>query len=84
MMNQSVDGRECHGGVWEDSVPLPEGLIGRDEHGSPLVSCTDEFEEDARFSLILGDVGDVVEDQEVEFVQLRDGAFEDKIAPCLL
>ncbi len=84
VVNKSVDGGQGHGRVWEDCVPFPEGLVGSDQDGSAFVSCTDEFEQHAGLGLILGDVGYVVEDQQVELVQLRDGAFEEEIAPGLL
>ena len=84
MMNEPVDGGQRHGRIGEYRIPFSEGLVCRDQHGSALISRADEFEQDARFSLILGDVGNVVEDQQVEFIQLRDGAFEDEIAPGLL
>ena len=63
MMNEPVDGSQGHGGIGEDCVPLAEGLVGGDEHGSSLVSCADKLEQHAGLGLILGDIGDVVEDQ---------------------
>jgi len=84
MMNEPVDCCQGHGRVGEDCVPFPEGLVDRDQQGSAFVSCADEFEQHAGLGLILGDVCYVVEDQEVEFIQLRDGAFEGEIAPSLL
>ena len=84
MMNEPVDGCQRHGRVGEDCVPFSEGLVGRDEHGSSLVSRADEFEQHAGLGLILGDAGDIVEDQKVEFVELRDGTFEGEVAPRLL
>ena len=36
-MNEPIDGRERHGGIWEDPVPIAEGLVGGDQHGSALV-----------------------------------------------
>jgi hypothetical protein len=55
-------------------------LVGGDQQGSPLVSGPDEFEQDAGFSLILGDIGEVVEDQQVVLVELGDGGFESEFA----
>ena len=76
VMYEPVDGSQCHGRVWEDSVPFSEGLVCGYEHGPLLVSRADEFEQHARFSLILGDVGDVIKDEEVEFIELCNGAFK--------
>ena len=84
MVNEPVDGGQRHGGVWKDRVPFPERLVGRDQHGATFVSRADEFEEHAGLGLILGDVGDVIEDQQVELVEFRDRAFEDEIAARLL
>jgi len=84
VMNEPVDGGQCHGGVGKDRVPFPEGLVCRDEHGATFISCADEFEEHAGLRLVLGDVCDVIENQKVELIELRDGAFEDEIAARLL
>src|SRR5205814_10168581 len=63
----------------EDLAPLSKGLVGGDE-GSPLVPGADEFKEHAGFGLVFGDVGEVIEDQEVEFVELGNGGFESELA----
>jgi len=64
-MDEPVDGGECHGLVWKDFPPLPEGLICGDEQRAPFVAGADQLEEDAGFGLILSDIGDVVEDEEM-------------------
>ena len=84
VVNEPVDGGQCHGWIGEDGIPFPEGLVGRDQHGAAFVSRADEFEEHTGFGLLLGNVGDVIEDQQMELVEFCDGAFEDEIAPCLL
>ena len=83
-MNEAVDGGEGHGWIREDRVPGTEWLVGRDQHGAAFVACADQFEQHAGLGLILCDVGDVVEDQQVELVELCDGAFEGEIAARLL
>ena len=83
-MDESVDGGQCHCRVWEDCVPFPEGLVGGDEHRSSLVSRADEFEQNACFSLVLGNVSDVIKDEQLEFIELSNGAFKQEIAPRLL
>jgi len=65
-MDKAIDGGECHCLVGEDLAPFAERLIGRDQHRSPLVTCGDQLEQYAGFGLILGDVGDVVEDEQIE------------------
>ena len=60
-VHQAVDGRHGHGVVGEDRLPLPERLVGGDQHRALLVACADELEQHARLGLILGDVGEIVE-----------------------
>src|SRR5882672_6352258 len=62
VMDKAIDGGERHGVVGEDLAPFAEWLVGGDEERSTLVSRADELEEHACLGLILGDVGDVVED----------------------
>jgi hypothetical protein len=68
--------------VWfrEDPVPFSKGLIGGDHDGTPLVTGTDQFEEHARFGLVLGDIGQIVEDEQIELVELVDGSFQLQLA----
>src|SRR6266436_4610790 len=80
VMNEAIDGGERHSLVGEDFSPFAERLIGRDQHGSPLVSGGDQLEQYARFGLILGDVGDVVEDEQIVAVELGGRAFEGQLA----
>src|SRR6185369_1773171 len=47
VMDEAVDGGECHGLIGEDLAPLSERLVGGDQHGSPLVTGGDQFEENA-------------------------------------
>ena len=79
-MNQAVDDRDRHCLVREDLAPFAERLVGGDEEGSPLVAGADELKEHAGFGLVLGDVGDVIEDQQMEFVELGNGGFESELA----
>ena len=75
VVDEAVDGGERHGLIGEDLAPFAEGLIGGDQHGSPLVARGDQLEQDAGLGLILGDVGDVVEDEQVVAVELGDRGF---------
>ena len=74
-MHEPVDGGERHGLIGEDFAPLAERLVGRYQHGSPLISRGDQLEQHACLGLILGDVGDVVEDEQVVAVEFGDGTF---------
>ena len=73
MVDETIDGRERHGLVREDLVPFAERLVGRDQHGSPL-------EQHARFGLILGDVGEIIEDEQMVAVELGNRGFEGELA----
>ena len=84
VMNKPIDGGQSHGGIREDRVPFREWLVGGDQDGSALVSRAYELEQDAGLGLIFGHISDVVEDKQLEFVQLGDGAFEEEIAARLL
>ena len=80
MVHEAINGRERHGLIREDFSPFAEGLIGGDEYRSPLVTGTHQFEQNARLRLIFGDISEIVEDQQMIFVEFGDGRFEHEIA----
>jgi len=80
VMNEAVDDRDRHCLIRKDLAPFPERLVGGDEEGSPFVASADELEEHAGFGLVFGDVGEVIQDQQVEFVELGNGGFEGELA----
>jgi hypothetical protein len=53
MMDETVDGGEGHRLVGKDLAPCGEWLVCGDQQRSPFVSRADEFEQRARFSLVL-------------------------------
>ena len=53
-----------------------ERLIGGDQHAAALVSGGDQLEQHGGLGLAFVDVGEVVEDQQVVFVELGDGGLE--------
>ena len=81
VVNEAIDGSEGHGGVREDPISFAEGLIGRDQHGAPFVARADELEQHAGLGLVLGDVGEVIEDQQIEAIEAIDGSLEVELAP---
>lgn len=83
-MDEAIDSGEGHGFAGEDFAPFTEWLVCRDEQRASFVAGADELEEDAAFGLILGDIGDVVEDEQVEFVEFGDGGFESEVLPSCL
>lgn len=72
VMNEAVDRGERHRLVGKNPSPFAERLIGRDERRAPFVARRDQFEQDAGLGLILGDIGDVVEDEQVVAIELGD------------
>lgn len=80
MVDRTVDGGDGHGLVGKDLVPAAEGLVGGDGDAAEFGAPGDQLEEHARFGLILVGVGDVVEDDQVELVQLGKRGLEDEVA----
>lgn len=64
--------------------PFAERLVGGDEHRAPLIAGADELEQHAGLGLVLGDVGEIIEDQEMELVELGQSALERQVSPCRL
>ena len=80
-MDEAVDGGDGDGLVREDPVPGAEGLVGGDREAAGLVAPGDELEQHGGLGLVLLGVGDVVEDQQVELVELGERALEGEVAP---
>src|SRR5260370_34811528 len=80
MMDEAIDGRERHGLVGEDFAPFAERLVGRYQHGSPLVTRGNQLEQHAGFGLILGDVSEVIENEQIVAIELCNRAFESQVA----
>jgi len=76
VVNEPVDGGDGDGGVREDPIPGAEGLVGGDGEAAALIAPCDQLEEDGRLGLVLVGVGDVVEDDEVELVELGERGLE--------
>src|SRR5258708_184133 len=57
-------------------APFTERLVGRDQQGSAFIAGGDQLEQHTGLGLILGDVGDIVEDQQLVLVELGDGGLE--------
>src|SRR6267154_939745 len=79
-MDEAIDGRERHGLVGEDFAPFAERLVGGYQHGSPLVTRGNQLEQHTGFGLILGDVSEVIKDEQIVTVELCNRAFEGQIA----
>lgn len=72
MVNEPVDGSDSHCLIQKNGIPTAEWLVGGDHDGAPFVSGRDEFEQDAGLCLVLADVGQVIEDEQVEAVEPGD------------
>ena len=82
MTDQAVDGGDRHAWVGEHGVPGAWRLVGGNQDRAPLVSCAGEFKQDGGLGLVLLDVGDVVEDEQVVFVEFFNGACEFQLLTC--
>jgi hypothetical protein len=76
VVHEPIDGCQRHGLVGEDLAPFAEGLVGRDQKGSAFIAGSDQLEQHTGLGLILGDVGDIVEDQQLVLVELGDGGLK--------
>ena len=83
-MDEAVDRSDGHGLIREDAVPSAEGLVGGDHDGAALVARGDKLEEDAGLGVIFLDIGQVVEDQQVELVELGDVLGKREVLACRL
>ena len=70
VVHHPVDGRGGGHGVGEDAFPLREDQVGRDAQGPAFVAFGDQGEEDLGLLVALGQVAQIVQEQEVEVVQL--------------
>ena len=70
VVDHPVDGRGRGHGVGEDVFPLGEDQVGRDAHGPAFVAFGDEREEHLGLLRALGQVSQVVQQQEVVVVEL--------------
>jgi hypothetical protein len=70
VVNEAIHGGQRHGLIGKELVPFRESLIGGDQERTMFVSVADQFEQNRGFGLILGDVGDVVEDEQAVAIEL--------------
>jgi len=65
-MHQPTDGGQCFIAGSRKILPhSPKRLICSDHDRAPLVTCGDQFEQNAGFGLVLGDVRQIIEAQRV-------------------
>jgi hypothetical protein len=71
-VDQAIDDGHCHGRVGEDIISAGERPVRCGQNAAPLISLGDQLEQLASFGLILTDEGEVVEDDQIEMVELRE------------
>ena len=83
-MNQPVDSGHGHHGIGEDVIPLTKGLIGGDKETVALVAMGNEFKENRGFRLRLFDIAEIIDNQQVKAVKLRQGDGQEQLGFSLL
>src|SRR3546814_19118786 len=81
-LHEAVDRGDSHGWIWKDVVPGRKLLVGGDGDRMALVAMGDELEQGAGLDLVLADVGQVVEDDEIELVELVEHRGQAEVASC--
>jgi hypothetical protein len=76
MMHQAIDSGECHCGIWEDARPFAKWMISRHYQAAPFVTSGNQLEQNRGFSLILSHITEVLEDEQMIFVELLDRALQ--------
>jgi hypothetical protein len=66
MVDKAINGDNGHARIREDAVPPGEWLVGGIEQTAVFIAFGNQFKQHARFGLVLGSVGNVVEDDQVE------------------
>jgi hypothetical protein len=64
MMDDAVDERDGRGGVGEDAGPGAERQVGRDHETFFLMPAADDLEEEVRVAAVVGQIPDLVHDQQ--------------------
>src|SRR3546814_11437667 len=68
------------GGIREDVVPCRKWLVGGNGERVAVVAVGDELEQGAGFDLVLADVGQIVEHDEIELVELVEHGGQAEVA----
>jgi len=79
-MHEAIDGcGSCHR-ILEDLVPFAEDKITGDNHASPLIAFCKECEEHLDLFGALLDVADVVQNQDIEFIEFAQSSGQRQVA----
>jgi len=63
-MDKAVDEGDDTGSIGEDLAPLGEGPIGGDDGAGLLIAATDELEQEVGMTIGVGEIADLIDDQE--------------------
>lgn len=64
VMDETIDERDDAGGVGEDLRPVRERAVGSDQGAAGFVAAVDQFEEQIGMAVRIGQVANLVDDQE--------------------
>ena len=76
VVGEAVDECDGTGGIGKDGVPVLEGEVGGDEQGAVLVAAADELEEEVGGAGVVGEVAELVDDEQRGPRVVAEPAFE--------
>ena len=79
-MDEPVDRRDRNRMIGEDPVPGTEGLVGRNGNAPVLITPGNEFEQHGAFGPVLLCIGDVIENDQIELVELGQCGFKIEVS----
>ena len=72
VVNEAVDVGDSHRRVVKHLAPVAERLVRGDHQRAAFIASGNEFEQDAGPGLVFADIGEIIEDQHIEAVELGD------------
>jgi len=76
MVHEAVYSGNHHSLIRKNLIPLSKWLVCGDQQRASLVTRSDQLEQDAGLGMIFVDIREIVENQEVIFVELAQGCFK--------
>ena len=80
VMDEAVDQRGDASGGWKDLVPFGEAAVGGDHGALLLVAAADEFEQEIGVAVGIGEVADLIDDEELGACVMAQPAAQSGIA----
>jgi len=81
VVHETVNCGERHGGIRKDGCPFAERSVRGDQEAAALVSGSNQLEQHAGLRLIPIDVAEIIENDQVVFVELLEGALQRQRLP---